>query len=217
MLYFWCRHEAGLPGRIGPSGDGAPATLLGQPSNGGMQLLTTYRRAARRLGLFVTFSVRAAIQLLRPPCAIRNRRRHSGCLPGAKTSATHSWGKASAMQPGSDPPGDRRRGLAAHRRPRRDGRAGLISHPGPLERQDHPRRRKHLPTRNRSCFLHPPGRRKGRGAGHAHAHWGSRGGLRVDPPLADPSSVELESSEAQNQTTRPSQRRCWLPSENTSP
>jgi len=49
-----------------------------------MQLLTTYRRAARQLGLFVTFSVRAAIQLLRPPCAIRNRRRHSGCLPGAK-------------------------------------------------------------------------------------------------------------------------------------
>ena len=45
--------------------------------------------------------------------------------------------------------GDRRGRLDAHRRPRRDGRRRLPEHRRPHQGHDHPRRREHLPARDR--------------------------------------------------------------------
>ena len=58
-------------------------------------------------------------------------------------------------RPGGDRRGDRCRRLAAHRRPRLDGRARLLPHRRPPEGHDHPRRREHLPARDRAGAASP--------------------------------------------------------------
>ena len=50
--------------------------------------------------------------------------------------------------------GDRRRRLDAHRRPRRDARGRLLQHRRPDQGHGHPRRREHLPARDRGVPLH---------------------------------------------------------------
>ena len=63
---------------------------------------------------------------------------------------------------------DRPRRLDAHRRPGDDGRRGLSEHRRAQQGHDHPRRREHLPARDRGVPLHPrrdrrrPGRRRAR-------------------------------------------------------
>ena len=57
--------------------------------------------------------------------------------------------------------GDRRRRLDAHRRPRRDGRRRLRQHRRADQGHGDPRRREHLPARDRGVPLHPP-RHRGR-------------------------------------------------------
>ena len=71
---------------------------------------------------------------------------------------------------------DRRRRLAAHRRPVRDGRARLLHGRRPAEGHDHPRRREHLPARDRGTALPPPQRRRGRGGRPARCQVGRAGG-----------------------------------------
>ena len=56
--------------------------------------------------------------------------------------------------------GDRRRRLDAHRRPGHDGRRGLRQHRRADQGHGHPRRREHLPARDRGVPLHPPRHRR---------------------------------------------------------
>ena len=51
-------------------------------------------------------------------------------------------------------------GLAAHRRPGLGGRARLLPDRGPGQGDDHPRRREHLPARDRARPASPPGGRR---------------------------------------------------------
>ena len=64
-------------------------------------------------------------------------------------------------RPGEDRRGDRRRRLDAHRRPRRDARGRLLQHRRPHQGHGDPRRREHLPARDRGVPLHPS-RHRGR-------------------------------------------------------
>ena len=59
---------------------------------------------------------------------------------------------------GGDRQRDRRRRLHAYRRSRDHRRGRLLQHRRPAEGHDHPRRREHLPARDRGVPLHPPGR-----------------------------------------------------------
>src|SRR5450432_84030 len=59
--------------------------------------------------------------------------------------------------------GDRYRGLAAHRRPRRDGCAGLLHDRGTAEGHDHSRRRKYLSARTGGIAVPPSQGRRRRG------------------------------------------------------
>ena len=56
--------------------------------------------------------------------------------------------------------GHRPRRLAAHRRPRHHGRARLLPDRGPPQGHDHPRRREHLPARDRGRALRARGNRR---------------------------------------------------------
>ena len=75
------------------------------------------------------------------------------------------------------------RRLAAHRRPRDDGRARLLPHRWPAQGHDHPRRREPVPRRDRGGALppsrrrrsrrrRPPRREVGRGRGGVHSSCG---------------------------------------------
>ena len=79
---------------------------------------------------------------------------------------------------GRDRRGDRRGRLAAHGRPRLDGRARPLPHRRPPEGHDHPRRREHLPARDRAAAVHPRARRRSRRRRHPRREVG-RAGLRV--------------------------------------
>ncbi len=68
---------------------------------------------------------------------------------------------------GGDGARDRRRRLDAHRRPRRHGRRRLRQHRRPDQGHDHPRRREHLPARDRGVPPRPP--RGQRRPGHRRA------------------------------------------------
>ena len=57
---------------------------------------------------------------------------------------------------GEDQRSHRRRGMAAHGRSRGNGRRWVCQDHGPVEGHDHPRRREHLPARDRGVPLHPP-------------------------------------------------------------
>ena len=84
---------------------------------------------------------------------------------------------------GGDRCRDRRRRLAAHRRPGRDGRARLLPRRGPAQGHDHPRRREHLSPRDRGGAVAHPKVGRGRGGRGARRQMG-RGGRRLHPPRA---------------------------------
>ena len=76
--------------------------------------------------------------------------------------------------------GDRRRRLAALRRRRHSGRGRLLPHHRPHQGHDHPRRREHLPARDRGVPLHHAGHRGRPGRGRAGCEV-RRGRRRVHP------------------------------------
>ena len=79
---------------------------------------------------------------------------------------------------GGDRQGDRRRRLAALRRPRRAGRRRVSLHHRAAQGHDHPRRREHLPARDRGVPLQAGGRR-GRPGGRRAQPQVRRGGGRL--------------------------------------
>ena len=80
---------------------------------------------------------------------------------------------------GEDPRGDRRGRLDAHRRPRRDARGRLLQHRRPDQGHGHPRRREHLPARDRGVPLPAP-RHRGRPGDRRPRREVRRGALRLD-------------------------------------
>ena len=84
----------------------------------------------------------------RRPAARRERRDLRARLRGHGRLQRHPRGHAAA---------DRRRRLAAHRRPRDHGRARLPAHRGPGEGDDHPRRQNLFPREIEDVLLEHPG------------------------------------------------------------
>ena len=82
-------------------------------------------------------------------------------------------------RPGEDRRGHRRRRLDAHRRPRRDARGRLLQHRRPDQGHGDPRRREHLPARDRGVPLHPP-RHRGRPGDRRPRREVRRGAVRLD-------------------------------------
>ncbi len=77
-----------------------------------------------------------------------------------------------------DARGDRRGRLDAHRRPRRDARGRLLQHRRPDQGHGDPRRREHLPARDRGVPLHAP-RHRGRAGDRRPRREVRRGAVRL--------------------------------------
>ena len=106
---------------------------------------------------------------------------------------------------------DRRGRLAAHRRPRRDGRARLLQHRGSHQGHDHPRRREHLSEGARGTAVPPSERRRCRRGRPARREVG-RGGRRRSfvPRQATRSTAKSCSTTCASISPRTRRRRHWF-------
>ena len=91
------------------------------------------------------------------------------------------------------------RRLDAHRRPRRDARGRLLQHRRPDQGHGHPRRREHLPARDRGVPLHPP-RHRGR-AGDRRTR--TRSTARSWPPGSSCAPAPSRSTPTRSASSRP--------------
>ncbi|MFC4950366.1 AMP-binding enzyme [Pseudonocardia sp. GCM10023141] len=82
---------------------------------------------------------------------------------------------------GADRRDDRRRRLAAHRRPREHGRARLLPHRGQAQGDDHPRRGERLPARDRGRPARSPRCRRRRRGGDTRPALGEQVGAAIRP------------------------------------
>ena len=105
------------------------------------------------------------------------------------------------------------RRLDAHRRPRGDARGRLLQHRRPDQGHGHPRRREHLPARDRGVPLHPP-RHRGRAGDRRPGRAVRRGAGRLGQaarrtPTRSTRRRCASSPPASSPTTRSRATCCW--------
>ena len=114
--------------------------------------------------------------------------------------------------------GDRRghpRRLVPHRRPRDDGRRGLLHDRRPQEGHDPARRHERVPARGRGGHLHPPRRRRGRRRRRARrpdGRAGRRGGRPARGRHGDTTRTSSTSPRSGSPPTSTPARCGWCPS-----